>query len=461
MVKFDADAFYAYLETHRERFINELGEFIAQPSVAADGRGIQAMADLLSERFEKLGAKVTQYPVSVSGGSPVVYAELPGESETTLMIYNHYDVQPEVPVDLWDSPPFELTRRDGIMYGRGTADDKGELLARIQAVEAWLATQGSLPCQIKWVVEGEEEIASVHLTEWVEQHRDLLTADGLLWEGGGYDAKGRITLAQGCKGIAYFELHAQGARIDLHSSVAPMVTNPAWRLVWALSTLKDPDDKITIDGYPEHVAPPTAETLAAIKALPTDDMPLDLERWGLDHWLGNMDNETAQSRLFTEPTVTICGIESGYTGPGSKTVLPAHAYAKVDCRLVPNLTVSLVQDLLRKHLDRRGFQDIEVRLIGGEDPADSPADSVMKQATIAAVKDTWQKTPLIAPRMAGSGPMHALSTVLNLPVMTGGATWHPDARAHSPNENILERDYFDAMRFTAALIRNFAEMCQG
>jgi acetylornithine deacetylase/succinyl-diaminopimelate desuccinylase-like protein len=225
-----------------------------------------------------------------------------------------------------------------------------------------------------------------------------------------------------------------------------------------LSTLKDTNDKILIDGYPDHVAKPSPELLAAIDALPTDDMPLDQKRWGLSQWLNGMDDHTASRRLLTEPTVTICGIQSGYTLQGSKTVLPAHAFAKVDCRLVPNLTPKIVQDLLRAHLDKRGFTDIEIRLLGGEEPADSELDSRVTRAAIAASQATWNKTPIIAPRTPGSGPMYPLSTMLNIPCISAGGTGHPDARAHSPNENILERDYFDAMRFTAALLDSFARV---
>lgn len=448
------DAFRAYLDQHHDRFVAEFAQFIAVPSVAADGRGILPMADLLAERFRALGARVTIYPLP--GGSPVVYAELDSGSERTLMIYNHYDVQPEVPLNLWESDPFTLTLRDGLMIGRGTSDDKGELLSRIQAIEAWQQTQGALPCRIKWVVEGEEEIASVNLPAWAEAHHDLLKADGLLWEGGGYDALGRPIMAEGCKGIAYFELHAHGPRIDLHSSLAPIVPNPAWRLVWALSTLKDSADRITIDGYMDQVEPLSDDLRAGIAALPVDDFPINRERWGLASWINGMTDRDAHLRWMSEPTVTICGLQTGYTGPGSKTVLPAHAFAKVDCRLVPNLTVAVAQRLLRDHLDRRGFSDIEVRLIGGEEPVDSFRDSAIRRAAVSACQQTWGKTPLIWPRFAGSGPMYPLSAQLGLPVISAGATWHPNAKAHSPNENILERDYFDSMHFTAALLEAFA-----
>ena len=450
---FKSAPFNAYLATHHDRFLAELGQFVAQPSVAAEKRGIQPMADLLSERFRQIGATVTQYPLP--NGSPVVYAEL-GQGDRTLLIYNHYDVQPEVPLDLWESPPFEMAIRDGVMYGRGIADDKGPLLARIQAVESWQNTHGELPCRIKWIVEGEEEISSVKLPAWAEQHAAMLAADGVYWEGGGYDALGRFTMASGCKGIAYFELHADGAKMDLHSSVAPIVVNSAWRLVWALNTLKDANGQILVEGYADHVAKPSSELLAEIATLPVDDLPVSMSHWGLKQWIDGVDDVTAQRRLLTEPTITICGIESGYTGRGSKTVLPAHAFAKIDCRLVPDLTPEIVHGLLRAHLDKHGFGDIEIRLLGGENPADSPGDSLVKQAAVNAFHDLWQKVPIAFPRFAGSGPMYPLSTMLGIPVINAGAIGNPNSRIHSPNENVLERDYFEEMRFCASFLDHFA-----
>jgi acetylornithine deacetylase/succinyl-diaminopimelate desuccinylase-like protein len=306
------------------------------------------------------------------------------------------------------------------------------------------------------VVEGEEEISSINLPQWCENNRDLLRADGLLWEGGGYDEKGRHVIARGCKGIAYFELRVHGAKLDLHSSVAPIVGNPAWRLVHALSTLKNERDEITIDGYMDHVAAPTPELIAQIDALPSDDYAQQKARFGISQWLNGMDDLTAKRRLYLEPTVTICGIESGYTLKGSKTVLPAYAFAKVDCRLVPNLTPHIAQEAIRAHLDRRGFTDVEVVLLGGEEPADSISGSRIERASIAALQDVFGETPINQPRFAGSGPMHPLSTMLDIPVVSAGTTWHPDARVHSPNENIVEKDYLDGIRFTAALIHRFA-----
>lgn len=452
---FDLSKFNAYIEANQERFIDEFRQVVAIPSVAAQKRGIQECADWVTARLEKLGAKVQQFPLP-NEGSPVILGEI-GQGKRSLMIYNHYDVQPESPVNLWDSPPFELSIRDGVMYGRGVADDKGELLTRIQAVEAWLETQGELPVQLKFVYEGEEEIGSVNLPLFTESHHDLLAADGLLWEGGGTDEAGRITMAEGCKGIAYFELTCTGAAYDLHSSIAPIVVNPAWRLVWALSTMKDAQDRITIDGYMDQVRAMPQSVLERIDALPFESAKMK-ENYGLQGWLNGMDDATALRRYMLEPTATICGFESGYTDQGSKTVLPAKAMAKLDCRLVPNLTAKLAQELIRKHLDARGFTDIQLTLLGGEDPAMDVQDSLVRKAAVAACQRTFNQVPVISPWFAGSGPMFPLSVELGIPVISAGTTWNPGSRAHSPNENILLKDYFESMRFTAALLDEYAAL---
>ncbi len=452
---YQTDTFDDYVNTHHDRFLDEFGQFIGQVSVAADGRGVSDMAGQVAERLRRLGADVTVYPTP---GSPLVYAEIgPADAARTLMIYNHYDVQPEDPVDLWESDPFAMVIKDGRIFGRGTSDDKGELLSRIQAVETWLETQGDLPVRIKWVVEGEEEIGSTHLEAWVHDHAAMLAADGILWEGGGYDEAGRPMFGLGGKGLAYFELHCQGPNQDLHSSVAPLVTNPAWRLVWALSTLKDQNDAITLDGYMEHVKPLSVEDWKRIDAVPLEFDAMR-KRWGLDQWINGMDDQAARRRYVSEPTLTICGIQSGYTNAGSKTVLPAEAMVKLDFRLVNGLTSELAERLLREHLDRRGFTDITITSLGGEEFAASPPNSLVERAAVAASRELWAKDPIMYPWFAGSGPLYPLSTLLNIPVIFAGTTWHPNARMHSPNENIYVKDYFESMRFTAAFIAFFATL---
>ncbi|MBI5960223.1 MAG: M20/M25/M40 family metallo-hydrolase [Chloroflexi bacterium] len=454
-MSYHTQSFNEYIAQHHERFLAEFAKFIAQPSVAADNRGVQEMCDMVAERFRQLGAAVTIYPTA---GSPVVYAEIgPKDAARTLIIYNHYDVQPEDPIELWDTAPFEMVIKEGVIYGRGTSDDKGELLSRIQAVEAWLKTQGDLPVRIKWVVEGEEETGSAHLADWVKEHAAMLQADGVLWEGGGYDEAGRPMFGLGGKGLAYFELRCQGPNHDLHSSIAPIVVNPAWRLVWALSTLKDANDQITLDDYMQHVRPLSTEELALIDAVPMEFEAMR-ERWGISNWIKGQTDHQARRDYIAAPTINICGFHSGYGGAGSKTVLPAEASAKLDFRLVDGLTSPLAERLLRAHLDRRGFTDISITDLGGEEFAASRPGSLVQHAAIAASQDTWDKTPIMYPWFPGSGPMHPFGVVLGIPLIFAGATWHPDIRAHSPNENIFVKDYVESMRFTAAFIARFASL---
>ncbi len=454
-MNFDRKPFNAYLETHKTRFLNELAELIQIPSVVAQKRSIQECASAVQKRLEAIGASVRQIPTP-NHGSPVVFAEI-GQGERTLLIYDHYDVQPEDPLEGWTSAPFVMRRENGVLYGRGIADNKGDLLSRIQAIETWLQTQGDLPLKIKFVVEGEEEIGSVNLHAWVDENRHLLHADGVLWEGANYDEDGTYRVAQGCKGIAYLELRTtRGPAYDLHSSHAPIVENPAWRLVWALSTLKDNNDHITIDGYADHLHQFEDAIYEQVENLPFDGAK-KRDLWGLNQWINGMDDRTALRRYFFNPTITICGLESGYQGEGAKTIIPSQARAKLDFRLVPHLTPELVKELLRKHLDKRGFQDIDIIEIGSENPSMLQAgDTAIKRAALQAYRRELNIEPVVEPWMRGSGPMYALSDHIQVPVICAGTLWHPNSRAHAPNENILEKDYFDNMRLMAGLIEAFA-----
>jgi len=444
-------SFEDYIEAHKDRFLSELRAFCAQPSIAAQGVGVEEMAALVRERLERLGAEVQLLPVN--DGPPIVFGEI-GEGKRTLLIYNHYDVQPPDPLEEWESPPFEPTVREGKLFARGVSDNKGDLMARIQAIEAYQATFGKLPLKIKFVVEGEEEVGSPHLADFAAAHVDLLQADGCLWEGGGRDEADRPVLTLGLKGIQYLELRAKGAKADLHSSMATLVPNPAWRLVWALATLKDEEDNITIDGYMDHVVQPTEEELEMLRAIPFEEEKMR-ERFGIPEFIRGLTGVEALKRHLYEPTCTICGFRAGYIGEGTKTVLPSQAMVKLDLRLVPNLTPELALKLLREHLDRRGFTDIEIVPYAGEHPAKSPADASIVQAAKEAVEAVYGQPPVIYPLMAGSGPMYPLSQALGIPAVTMGVGY-PGTNVHAPNENIRLDDYWAGIRFIGELIRRFA-----
>ena len=453
------DKFQEYVNTSRERFIAELQDFCRQPSVAAQNWGISEMADKVLARLQKLGARARIIPVE--GGAPVVYAEIGSAPSTgtrrTLLIYNHYDVQPPEPLELWESGPWDAAIRDGKVFARGVADNKGNLMCRIHAVEAYLAAVGALPLKIKFVVEGEEEIGSIHLPRFVKENRALLEgADGCLWEAGYKDVSERPVILCGVKGIVYVELHARGAKRDLHSAMAAIVTDPAWRLTWALATLKDADDNILVDDLVKHVRAPTDAEMDALKTIPFDEEQFKADL-NIPSFIRNLTGIELLKKYLYEPTCTICGLYSGYVGAGSKTVLPNHAFAKIDFRLVPNLSPDLVVDLLKQHLARRGFADIEVELTEtGEEVARSPLDSMIVRAAIDAAKNVYNRAPIVYPTMAGSGPMYPLCQALGIPAVSAGCGWH-DSRGHAPNENIRLADYFEGMAFVRELMDRFAE----
>jgi acetylornithine deacetylase/succinyl-diaminopimelate desuccinylase-like protein len=447
------DRFSAHIEANKGRYMDELRALVRQPSVAAQGIGIEETSAIVARRLERLGAEVRV--LRLPGAAPLVYGAL-GSGPRTLLIYDHYDVQPAEPLDLWHSPPFEPTERDGKLYARGVADNKGNLMLRIQALESWLATEGALPLRVAFLVEGEEEIGSVNLDAYCHQYPELLRADGCLWETGGKSATEQPTIMCGAKGICYVELVARGATHDLHSANATFVPNPAWRLTWALASLKGPDNRVLIPGFYDRVRPPSPADLAALASIPLDD-DLLLKDYGLSAFIGGMRGvERIQAHLFN-PTCTICGMVSGYTGQGSKTVLPSEARAKIDFRLVPDMDPTEIVRLLRAHLDAGGFHEIEILEFGHEKPARSPVDSAVTRAMARAIRTTYAQEPVIYPTMAGTGPMYPVCDEPGIPVTSGCGCGYQGTSVHAPNENIRVADYWDAMRCMGAFVRAFAD----
>jgi acetylornithine deacetylase/succinyl-diaminopimelate desuccinylase-like protein len=387
----------------------------------------------------------------------VVLGERAGRSDRTLLIYNHYDVQPPEPLELWTSPPFEPTRRDGKLFGRGVSDDKGHLVARLLAIDALLAERRELPCRIKFIVEGEEEVGSVHLPEFIRQHRERLAGDACLWEFGSLDEQGTPMQYAGLRGICYVELSVRTAKLDVHSGLGGSIfPNAAWRLVWALASLKGPDERIRIPGYFDSVRPPSARDRELMRALPDHSGALR-ERYGVQRFLRGMNGgeEFRIAEVF-EPTCTICGLDSGYQGAGSKTVLPAFAKAKVDFRLVPDQTIEGVLRSLRAHLDAGGFTDIEIQFLGGGPAGRTDPDDPFIKLVSKTAESVYGKPMQVVPMVGGSGPNAAFIRELEVPVATAGMGY-PDTRAHAPDENIVIAHYHAHARHVARLLEAFAE----
>ena len=422
-----------YLEDHMDESITELSTLCAQPSVAAQNLGMDETAEMVAQMLKKRDFETEILP---TGGAPVVFAERTGCSGKTLLFYNHYDVQPAEPLELWVSPPFEPAIRDGKLYARGVSDDKGHLVSRLFALDALLDAGGDLPCNIKFIVEGEEEIGSIHLPAFVKDNREKLAADACIWEFGSVDHRDVPIQYLGLRGICYVELSAETAKTDVHSGLGGSILhNAAWRLVWALSTLKDQNEVIQIPGYYDSVEPPTARDRELMDVLPevADEYK---KRYGVDSFLKGLDGgvDLRIEEAFV-PTCTICGLTAGYQGPGSKTVLPAKASAKIDFRLAMGQTIDGVLEGLRSHLDTGGFSDIEITFLGGGPAAKTDPDNPFVHLVTTTAKDIYGVTMEIVPMIGGSGPNHAFIHHLNLPVVTAGVG-HPGSEVHAPNENL-------------------------
>jgi acetylornithine deacetylase/succinyl-diaminopimelate desuccinylase-like protein len=390
-------------------------------------------------------------------GHPVVFAEMggAGDGDRTLLSYGHYDVQPPEPLELWKSDPFEPEVRDGVLFARGVADDKGDVMARIQALRLYQEERGPLPFKLKFLIEGEEEVGSPNLPAFVRRNEELLAADACLWEGSMKDESGRPMIFCGTKGLLYVELRAKGASHDLHSMYGGLAPNPVWRLVQALRTIKDENGEITLYGLDELAEPPSKDDLEAIEVIPFDQAALQ-KSWGVTHLDRDLIGKEALKEYLLRPTANIAGIQSGYTDSGAKTIVPSEAFVKMDFRLVAGQSPGAVLELLREHLYRRGCSDIEVVDLHGVEAAKTPLDSPVVRAAVETWKDTGAKEAVVYPTIGGSGPTSLIATELGIPTVMTGAIVNPESRIHAPNESARLDDYFESISYFTRFFKRFA-----
>ena len=441
-----------YIDAHYEEFIQDLARLVRQPSVSARKEGMEECAELVERMMRDAGLSTKILPEKE--GNPVVYGEIRSDtSEKTLLFYDHYDIQPPEPLDKWVSDPYSCEIREGTIYGRGVADNKGNTVSRLKVIRAFLETVGSVPVNIKFVVEGEEEIGSPHLAPLIKENKKLLSADAAIWEFGGTDRKGHPLIYLGLKGVLSVELRAQGATRDVHSANAPLIPNPAWRLVWSLNILKNERDDILIDDFFENVEPPSAEEIEYAKAIPYEEEE-EKKDLGLEKFINNVTGVDAVKTLLYKPTCTINGLLTGYTGAGSKTVLPNKAMVKLDFRLVPNQMPDEIFGKLIEHLRSHGFKDIEAVMHGSTEPAKTPITEEFVQTVIKSAERVYGKRAVVYPTSAGSGPLHLFRNWLGYPIVSVGCA-HEESRGHAPNENITVEGFVKGTKFIAAIINDF------
>ena len=443
-----------YIDDHASEFIARVQTLCRQPSIAAQGSGMEETATMVTDMLRQIGADARLVPTL---GYPVVFGQIAGPpGSKTLGFYNHYDVQPPEPLELWESDPFAAEIRDGRIYARGVSDNKANFVSRICAVEAYQKVKGALPLTVKFIVEGEEEIGSVNLKEFAHENKDLVACDGLIWESGYKNRSEQLATSLGVKGILYIELYARGANTDAHSAAAAVIPSPVWRLVWALNSLKGPDERVLVPGFYDDVRPPTPAEVELLEKI-----PLDEENWktsiGIDDFVLGLTGMPLKEKYLFQPTCNICGFDAGYTGKGLKTVLPNAATCKIDFRLVPNQDPHKILDSLRAYLDSQGFDDIEIKLWDADwaDRTD-PSDPLVK-AVVAAAERVYDKPPVVVPTSAGSGPRYTLCGELGIP-SAGAGTGYYDSKNHAPNENIRIADFVGGVKHIAVLLEEFTRV---
>jgi len=422
-----------YIHDNQGRFVKDIIRLASQPSVSARKEGITECAAIVKSMVEEIGG--TTRLLELPGAAPVVYGEIKSSrSSKTILFYNHYDVQPEVPVELWKSPPFKPELREGRLYGRGVSDDKGELVSRLKLIESYIKVTGEPPCNVKFCFEGEEEVGSPHLEEYVNKNSDLFESDAVIWEYGKISGDGRPVVGLGVKGMIYLEFTVRSLSQDAHSMYAAALPSAVWRLTRMLSLIKDSNERILIPGWYDKVLDLSDDELKLLEEQPSEAEEL-LQTYGSEEFAGGMPLARAKKSLVARPTANIAGIWAGYTGPGSKTVLPAEAHCKMDFRLVPNQDPGELYAKLVSYLKENGYGDVKIATETMEPAARTSYKSELAQAAIKGAKDVFGKDPTIEISSAGTGPLYIFTRRYGVAGLDIGIS-PVDSALHSPNENI-------------------------
>jgi acetylornithine deacetylase/succinyl-diaminopimelate desuccinylase-like protein len=446
---------YRYVDESGEAFVETLRAFCRQPSISSEGVGIEEMAALLKQEMERIGIQTT---IHQTAGHPIVTGVIRGKTDRTLLFYNHYDVQPPYPLEKWDSPPFAADIRDGRVWARGATDNKGNLLSRLKAVESFLKAVGELPVTVKFIIDGEEEIGSPSLLPFVKSHAELLRADGCIWEEGAWkDRPDQPLIVLGNKGLLSFALKVRTANVDFHSSYAQIYENACWRLLWAITSMKGPDEKVLIDGFYDNIPPVTEEEERHIMRMPVFDERERLRHFEMKRFILGLSGKELIRRHLTEPSCNVSGLLGGYTGEGVKTSVPSEASGKMDFRLVPNQNPTDIYQKVRRHLDKCGFSDIEMSPPAfASEPSQPPVDSAIVKTIQRASREFYREEAVLKVRGTGGTPSWVVTNYLRIP-MAGTGLGTAVARAHGHNEHVVISEYLDCIKFMVTILNDFSD----
>jgi acetylornithine deacetylase/succinyl-diaminopimelate desuccinylase-like protein len=449
-----------FINVHRDRYLEELKTLLAIPSISAlpeHAADVKRCADWCAEEMGRIGLQNVR--LIDTPGHPVVYGDWLGAPDApTLLFYGHYDVQPVDPLDLWESPPFDATIRDGEIYARGAADDKGQVFMHFKAVEAHLTQNGRLPVNMKFLLEGEEEVGSTNLDDFVRAHRDELKADVVVISDSPMFDRGIPSICYGLRGLVYFQIDLRGSSTDLHSgSFGGAVANPAFVLAQMIARMKDRSGRVRIPGFYDDVMPLRDEERQAWAQLPFNEKKYRRD-FGIPRLFGETDYTTLE-RTWARPTLEINGLMSGFTGEGAKTVLPAVAMAKISMRLVPNQHPDTIADLFEAHVRTLAPKTVEMKItrMHGGKPWMTPFDNAFVQAAGRAIEKGFGKPPVFT-REGGSIPVvSTFQEELGVPSVLFGVGL-PDENAHAPNERLDLSNFHNGIIASAFLYEEIAHI---
>jgi acetylornithine deacetylase/succinyl-diaminopimelate desuccinylase-like protein len=449
-------AIYDWIDANADECIKDLQTFVQQPSISAQNIGLRECATLIRDMMRRDGLPADFH--ELEQGPPVVFGHLQAAKPAkTILCYAHYDVQPPEPIEAWShGGPWSAAIVDGVLYGRGATDNKSGVLAFTKAAKAFMAVRGEVPANLKFMIEGEEEIGSPNLAAWAEKNKELLAADGMHCLDGTIETGTEVPdVSLGLKSVLFVELIARGANRDIHSLNFPLVPAPVWDLIRALNTIMDENRRILIEDWYEGLwqLEPDDEQQLLDKAGRVDLAGMK-EEWGISEFaLGRDGIDAIRARTY-EPTANIQGIIAGYTGPGTKTIVPNEARARLDFRLIPNIQPDAAIRRLKAHLIKHGFGDIEVKAFdGAEPPYKISVKEDISQAIIAAATEVYGELPIVN----GVSAEGAILRHVWIPcVLTGFA--NPGANLHAPDENIHIDKYLMGIKYAAAIMEHFGRM---
>jgi acetylornithine deacetylase/succinyl-diaminopimelate desuccinylase-like protein len=449
-----------FINVNRDRYVEELKQYLAIPSISAlpqHTSDVRRAAEWTAEELRRVGLQNVR--LIETPGNPVVYGDWLGAPDApTILFYGHYDVQPVDPVDQWTTPPFEATVRDGEIYARGAADDKGQVFMHIKAVEAHLKKNGRLPLNIKFFIEGEEEVGSVHLDDFVRSHKQELSSDVVVISDSPMFDRGIPSICYGLRGLTYFQIDVRGTKTDLHSgSFGGAVANPAFVLAQMLAQMKDRSGRIRIPGFYDDVRDLSEAERAEWKKLPFNET-----KYRKDLGAPRLYGETGYStleRVWARPTFEVNGLLSGFTGEGAKTVLPATAMAKVSMRLVPDQDPQKIGDLFEAHIRKIAPKTVDVKItrMHGGKPWMTEFDNKYVRAAGRAIEQGFGKSPVFN-REGGSIPVvSTFQQELGVPSVLFGVGL-PDENAHAPNEKLDLGNFHNGIIASAYLYQEIASL---